>query len=372
MERRSALGFIGASALVAGCGQGESEGSEQDWPEVTWRLITSWPKNFPGLGTTPEKLAKMVSAMTNGKFTIKVYGAGEVAPALGVFDNVSSGAAQMGHSGAYYWKGKLAAASFFTCVPFGMNAREMLAWIDHGGGQELWNKLYAPYNLMPLAGGNSGVQMGGWFNKAIDSMDDIKGLKMRIPGIAGEIWNRAGGTAVTLPGAELFQALEKGTIDATEWLGPANDLAFGLPQIARYYYTPGWHEPGSLLEFTIHQPAFEALPRHYQEILKVACRAANDNMMSFYTFANAQALEEIKANPKVELRRFPDDVLKTLFTLTEETLSDMASQDTSVREVYESYQKFQRQAQAYHSVSEEAYYRVRAELTPVVESDSRS
>lgn len=366
MKRRAALGLISASTLVAACNQDTmSSAGGDDSPEVNWRLITSWPKNFPGLGAAPEKMAKMVSAMTKGKFNIKVYGAGEIAPALGVFDNVSSGAAHMGHSGAYYWKGKLAAAPFFTCVPFGMNAREMHSWIDYGGGQQLWDALYAPYNLIPLIGGNSGVQMGGWFNKAIDSIDDIKGLKMRIPGIAGEIWNRAGGTAVTLPGAELFQALEKGTIDATEWLGPANDLAFGLPQIAKYYYMPGWHEPGAMLEFTLHKPSFEALPAHYQEVLKVACRAASDDMMSFYTYANTQALQEIKANPDVKLRSFPVDVLEKLHELAQETLNDMASKDEDVRKVYESYRAFQQQAQEYHTVSEEAYYRVRSALAPV-------
>jgi TRAP-type mannitol/chloroaromatic compound transport system substrate-binding protein len=186
---------------------------------------------------------------------------------------------------------------------------------------------------------------------------------MRIPGIAGEIWNKAGGTAVTLPGSEIFQALEKGTIDATEWLGPANDLACGLPQIAIYYYMPGWHEPGAMLEFTINKQSFEALPVHYQAILKAACRAASEQMLNFYTYANAKALQSIKDNPDVELRMFPVDVLEKLYELTQETLTEMAAQDDMVKEVYDSYRKFQSEAQEYNAVSEEAYYRVRSAIT---------
>lgn len=209
-----------------------------------WRLVTTWPKKFPGLGLAPENFADLLNKMSNGRIQITVYGANEIVPAMGVFDAVSSGSVEMGHGAAYYWKGKIPASSFFTAIPFGMNATEFNAWLHYGGGLEMWRDIYAPFNLIPFAGGNTGVQMGGWFNREINSIADFKGLKMRIPGYAGEIFTRAGGTAVNIPGGELYTALQSGVIDATEWVGPYNDRAFGFQQIAKFYYYPGWQEPG--------------------------------------------------------------------------------------------------------------------------------
>ncbi len=227
-----------------------------------WKLVTSWPKNFPGLGTAPEKFSVMVDEMSAGRLKVKVYGAGDLVPALEVFDAVSRGTVEMGHSGAYYWKGKSPAAQFFYISSIWLN-RTRNEWLDsirrrHGNFGKNCTHLF---NLIPLSGGNTGVQMGGWFNKEINSIDDLKGLKMRIPGLGGEVLARAGGTPVTLPGAELFTALQTGAIDATEWVGPYNDLAFGLHKAAKYYYYPGWHEPGSMMEFTVNKQAFETLPK---------------------------------------------------------------------------------------------------------------
>ena len=205
-----------------------------------WRMVTTWPKNLPGLGTAPERMAENIRTMSQGRLNIKVYGAGEVVPALEVFEAVSQGTVQMGHGAAYYWRGKVPIAQFFTAVPFGLTAQEMNGWLLHGGGMELWRELYARYNLVPIPGGNTGVQMAGWFNREINSLDDFKGLKMRIPGMGGEVFERAGGTAINLPGGEIFTSMQTGVIDATEWVGPYNDLAFGLHQVARYYYYPGW------------------------------------------------------------------------------------------------------------------------------------
>ena len=213
-----------------------------------WRLVTSWPKNYPGLGMAPERIADLVEEMSDGQMKITVYGAGEQVPAFGVFDAVSSGSHQMGHSGGYFWKGKVPAAQFFTSVPFGLTADEINAWVNHGGGLELWREIYEPFNIYPIPAGNTGTQMFGWFNKEINSLEDIKGLKMRIPGIGGEVLKEAGGIPVTLPGGELFTALQTGVIDATEWVGPYNDLTFGFHQAAKYYYYPGWHEPGPMPE----------------------------------------------------------------------------------------------------------------------------
>ncbi len=210
--------------------------------------------------------------MCGGRIQVKVYGAKELVPAFEVFDAVSRGTAEMGHGAAYYWKGKNEAAQFFSTVPFGLTAQEMNGWIYHGGGQALWEELYDQFGLVPAPAGNTGVQMGGWFNKEINCLADLKGLKMRIPGLGGEVLRRAGGTPVNLPGGELFTSLQSGTIDATEWVGPYNDLAFGLYKAAKYYYYPGFHEPGTFLEAMINQKALESLPEDLQAIVMNACR----------------------------------------------------------------------------------------------------
>ena len=221
--------------------------------------------------TGPERLARLIGEMSGGRLVIKVYGAGELVPAFEVFDAVAQGTAQLGHGASYYWKGKVPATQFFAAMPFGINAQEFNVWIYHGGGLELWRELYARFGLVPEPAGNTGVQMGGWFNKEINSVADLEGLRMRIPGIGGEVLRKVGGTPVNIPGAELFTALESGTIDATEWVGPMNDLAFGLFRAAKYYYYPGWHEPGTALEAVVNREAYEALPPDLQAIVEVAC-----------------------------------------------------------------------------------------------------
>lgn len=350
--------------LLSACGETTTEvGAKSAEPQQTfeWKLVTSWPKNFPGLGTGPEKFSKMVEEMSAGRLKIKVYGAGQLVPALEVFDAVSRGTAQMGHSGAYYWKGKAPAAQFFTSVPFGLTAQEMHGWIHYGGGMELWQEVYAPFNLIPLAGGNTGVQMGGWFNKEINSLDDLDGLKMRIPGLGGEVLQRAGGTPVTLPGAELFTALQTGAIDATEWVGPYNDLAFGLYKAAKFYYYPGWHEPGSMMEYTVNKTAFEALPKDLQAIVEVASRAANQDMLDEYTSRNNKALQELINKHGVDVRAYPDDVLQKLKGLSYEVLEELAAKDPMSKKVYESFKAYRDNVVEYHKISEQAYLNARTQ-----------
>ena len=349
--------------LLSACGEKSNEAvTKSAEPQQTfeWKLVTSWPKNFPGLGTGPEKFSKMVEEMSAGRLKIKVYGAGQLVPALEVFDAVSRGTAQMGHSGAYYWKGKAPAAQFFTSVPFGLTAQEMHGWIHYGGGMELWQEVYAPFNLIPLAGGNTGVQMGGWFNKEINSLKDLDGLKMRIPGLGGEVLQRAGGTPVTLPGAELFTALQTGAIDATEWVGPYNDLAFGLYKAAKFYYYPGWHEPGSMMEYTVNKTAFEALPKDLQAIVKVASRAANQDMLDEYTSRNNKALQELVTKHGVEVRAYPDDVLQKLKGLSVDVLEELAEKDPMSKKVYESFKAYRDNVVEYHKISEQAYLNARS------------
>ena len=360
-----ALGLI--SLCLTAC-NGSSSNSQTQSVESNvsqktyqWKLVTSWPKNFPGLGLAPERLSQTVEEMSNGRLKIKVYGAGELVPALQVFDAVSQGTAEMGHSGAYYWKGKAPAAQFFTSVPFGLTAQEINGWIQYGGGYELWKEVYKPFGVIPLSGGNTGVQMAGWFNKEINSLDDLKGLKMRIPGLGGEVFERAGGTAVTLPGAELFNALERGTIDATEWVGPYNDLAFSLHKVAKYYYYPGWHEPGSMMEFTVNSKAFDSLPKDLQTILTVATKAINQDMLDEYTARNNAALQDLVNKHGVEVRKLPDDVLLKLRNISQEVLKEMSQEDPLIKKVYESFEAYKTSIVEYHRISEQAFINARTQ-----------
>jgi TRAP-type mannitol/chloroaromatic compound transport system substrate-binding protein len=321
--------------------------------------VTTWPKKFPGLGLAPENFAQLVKEMSNGRLNISVHGANEIVPALGVFDAVSAGSVEMGHGAAYYWKGKIPAAAFFTSVPFGMNAQEFNGWLHYGGGLELWREIYEPFNIIPFAGGNTGVQMGGWFNKEINSVADLKGLKMRIPGFGGEVFTRAGGTAVNIPGGELYTALQSGVIDATEWVGPYNDRAFGFQQIAKYYYYPGWQEPGPSLEFTVNKTAYASLPADLQAIIAVATKAINQDMLDEYTARNNAALTDLLKMDGLELRRFPDDVLTTFKQLSFEIYQETSAKDPSFAKVYKSYKQYLDEIKTYHKISEQAYYDLR-------------
>ena len=349
--------------LLVGCGESSNEGNANDSLEqeqYNWRLVTAWPKNYPGLGMAPERIADLVEEMSNGQMKITVYGAGEQVPAFGVFDAVSSGSHQMGHSGGYFWKGKVPAAQFFTGVPFGLTADEINAWTNRGGGLELWREIYEPFNIYPIPAGNTGTQMFGWFNKEINSLEDIKGLKMRIPGIGGEVLKRAGGIPVTLPGGELFTALQTGVIDATEWVGPYNDLTFGFQQTAKYYYYPGWHEPGSMLELLINKDAWNSLPKHLQAIIETASKAVNQDILDEYTARNNKALRELVDVHGVELRRLPDDVIAEFKIIANDILEENAAEDETVNKVYQSYLKFKNEVSEYHKVSEDAFVEARS------------
>lgn len=324
-----------------------------------WKLVTTWPKNFPGLGSGAENFSRYVNEMSAGRLTVRVYGAGEIVPAFEVFDAVSQGVADAGHGAAYYWKGKIPSSVFFTALPFGLNAQETNAWLHYGGGLELWREAYAPSNIIPFAGGNTGVQMAGWFNKEINSVEDLKGLKMRIPGLAGEVFAAAGGTAVRIPGSELYTSLQTGVIDATEWVGPYNDLALGLHEVAKYYYYPGWHEPGSMLELIVNKQSFEALPADLQAIVTYASKAANQDMLDEFTARNNAALRQLIDEHDVQLRRLPDDVLQQLWRGSEIVMQQLVARDPMAARVYASYKDFYDGVRAYHHISEQAYINAR-------------
>ncbi|HEY9148990.1 MAG TPA: TRAP transporter substrate-binding protein [Gammaproteobacteria bacterium] len=358
MKRRDLLKGIGAGSVIAGASLAAP--AVQAKAKYQWKMVTTWPKNFPGLGTGANRLAELINEMSGGRIEVKVFGAGELVPAFEIFDAVSKGTAQMGHGAAYYWKGKSEAAQFFAAVPFGFTAQEMNAWLYHGGGMELWRETYEPFGLVPTAALNTGVQMGGWFNKEINSLKDLQGLKMRIPGLGGEVLKRLGGTPVSLPGGEIFPSLKSGAIDATEWVGPYNDLAFGLYKAAKYCYYPGWHEPGTTLECFINKEAFEALPADLQAIVLNASKVANLDGLSELTARNNEALQTLVNKHKVELRRFPDDVLQQLSKVSDEVVAEIADKDEMSKKVYQSYKQFRDQVMQWHDVSERAYLNARA------------
>ena len=354
------LPLLPAALLLTGCDgspndsvAGQSASSPRE--TYTWRMVTAWPKNFPGLGTATENFASLVDEMSDGRLKVRVFGAGELVPDLEVFDAVSRGTVEMGHSASYYWKGKIPAAQFFTTMPFGMTATQMNGWLHYGGGYELWKELYAPYDVLPLAAGNTGTQMAGWFNREINSVKDLRGLKMRIPGLGGEVLKRVGGAVVTLPGREIYTSFQTGVIDATEWVGPYNDLAFGLHQVAKYYYYPGWQEPGPVLEAIVNKQAFEKLPKDLQAIVRTAARAVNQDMLDEFTARNNAALNELVQKHGVEVRRLPDEVLQELRVVADELVAEIPGDDPLAKRIHDSYSSFRESIFSYHNVAEHAY-----------------
>ncbi|MEM7083417.1 MAG: TRAP transporter substrate-binding protein [Pseudomonadota bacterium] len=365
MKRRDFVAGLGLGSLatsIAACSQADTTtdcGPGLTGKPIKWNMVTSWPPMFPGLGTAADYLGRTIESASGGRIQVKVYAAGELVPALEVFDAVSSGSAQIGHTGAYYWKGKSPATQLFGAVPFGMNAAEYAGWLYEGGGQALYMKLYDRFNLVPFLAGFTGVQMGGWFNREINSVDDLKGLKMRIPGLGGEVFTRAGGVSVNRPGGEIFTALQTGDIDATEWVGPYNDLSFGFYKAAKYYYYPGWHEPNAALECIVNKDAFTALPDDLKQIVQLACDSATLRMHAEYTRNNPRALRTLINEHNVELREFPRDVLKRLQAISNEVLQELSNSDADFNEIYASYSAFFGEVQPFHEVSELSYYNAR-------------
>ena len=362
MRRRDFLSTCAAGALVAGCARDEA-GTD---PAVTansthdWKMITSWPLNFPGFGTAARFLADSIERNSGGRLRVKVFAADELVPAFEVFDAVARGTAEMGHSSPIYWKGQIPTAQFFSGIPFGMLPVEFNAWLYHGGGQQLWDETYATAGLLPFSAGNTGPQMGGWFRRTIESVADLVGLKMRMPGLGAEVLKRAGATPVNIPGGELFTALQTGAIDATEWSGPYNDQAFGLHEIAPYYYYPGWHEPSGTLECLVNIDAFDQLPEDLRSVVRSACRETNEIISAEFTARNQAALRQLVDEHGVELRRFPDDVLRRLKELTGNVIADARADDPLTDRVARSYAAFQQESLRWRAVSTDAFLDARS------------
>ncbi len=365
MKKRDFIRRAGAAslgALAVGAVSCAPEKLEQEQAGINfnksyrWKMTTTWPPNFPVLGEGCKLFAQWVNQMSGGRMEITVFGGGELIPALEGFDAVSNGAVEMNHGAAYYWGGKLPAAQFFAAVPFGMNAQQMGSWIISGGGLQLWEELYAPHNLIPMICGNTGVQVGGWFNKEINSMADVKGLKMRIPGLGGKVFSQAGGTPVTVSGGEIYTNLERGVIDATEWIGPYHDYQMGLHEVAKYCYFPGWHEPGPVLELLINKDKFLELPSDLQEIIRTAAYRLNRWMMSEFDAKNGAYLSKIIEENKVQIRRFPQEVMDGFRKATDEVLTDLVLKDAWSKKVYEHYQQFRSTIKPWSDISEKEYY----------------
>lgn len=324
------------------------------------KMVTTWPKDFPGLGTAATRAAERINAMTDGAITVRVFAGGELVPPLEAFDAVQSGTADMYHGADYYWQGKSQAFNFFTTVPGGFLAPELNAWIHHGGGQALWDELSGGFGIKPLLCGNTGVQMGGWFNKEIKSPDDFNGLKIRMPGLGGEVMRRLGCAVQNLPGGEIFPALQAGTIDGTEWVGPWNDLAFGFYKVTKFYYWPGFHEPGSALALGISRSVWDSLTKTQQQIIAACAAAENDYVYAEFMARNGQALQTLIREHGVQLRRFPDEVLKAIGRATAEVMAEVGDSDPLTKKVYESYVAFRREVSEWTALSEQGYANARA------------
>lgn len=301
------------------------------------KLATSWPAHFPIMGVGVERFAQRVKDISGGSLEIKLYPKNVLVPALAVFDACSSGQIDAFHSGPYYWKGKNSAFSLYSGIPFGFTAEEINSWMLFGGGLELWREQYAKYNLYPFMGGNTNIQMGGWFRKPIESLEDMKGLKMRIPGLGGEVFAKMGVNPILLPAGEIYTSLERGVIDATEWVGPALDMKMGFYKVAPYYYS-GWHEPGSILELTFNKKSWEKLGFEHQSMIEVASSEMNSNMTYEFHAENIKALQKLK-ELNVNMMEYPKDVIKAGKTALNEVISELSAKNKDFQRVYNSIDK---------------------------------
>ncbi|EAR62366.1 TRAP transporter substrate-binding protein [Neptuniibacter caesariensis] len=319
------------------------------------KLAETWPTNFPVFGDATKNMAALAEKMSNGRLKITIDSKNKHKAPLGVFDMVRSGQYDMGHSASYYWKGKVPNTLYFTTMPFGMTAPEQYGWFYYGGGQELMDEVYGKFNLMSFPGGNTGNQMGGWFQKEINSLDDLKGLKMRIPGFAGEVLAKLGAKPTNIPAGELYTALERRTIDALEWVGPSLDLRMGFHKIAPYYYT-GWHEPATELQFLINKKKFERLPADLQQILKTAMRTAAYDMYIQSYHASAENWASMKTEfPDIQVKSFPNEVIDAMRKANDELLAEKAAADPLAKKILDSQAEYLKKARAWTDISDRAY-----------------
>jgi TRAP-type mannitol/chloroaromatic compound transport system substrate-binding protein len=326
----------------------------QSRPRVYWRLASSFPRGLDTIFGAAETLSKRVAALTDDMFQIQVYPAGELVPGLQVLDAVQQGTIQAGHSGSYYYTGKHPALAFDTTVPFGLTARGQTAWLLEGGGVERLRGVFADFDIVNFPGGNTGAQMGGWFREPIGSVADLQGLNMRIPGQGGEVMSRLGVSVQVLAGGDIYPALERGAIDATEWVGPYDDEKLGFWEVAKHYYYPGWWEPGPEITFYVHRPEWERLPRSYQEAFEVATREASVGMLAQYDARNPQALSRLLSRG-VQLHRFPDDLMEAALRESVALQEEQAAANSDYRRIYEEWKRFRRDSFRWLSTTDHSY-----------------
>lgn len=323
MKRRAffktaGAGAVGAAAATAGLAVPAIAQGNQ-----TWRMVTTWPKNFPGLGVGAQRLADRITAASGGRLTIQVYAAGEMVPALQSLDAVIDGSAEMSHGASYYWQNKSQGLAFFTGVPYGMTSRELAAWVRFLGGQEIWDEIYDQFGVQGFLSGDTGTQAGGWFKNELTGVADVNGLRFRTPGLGGQVWAKLGAAVTNLPAGEIFAALQSGTLDAAEFVGPYNDLALGFYQICKNYYFPSFVEPGLATELVVNKAKFQELPEDLQAIVRGAAQAEYDQVASDFYANDPRALATLVGEHGVQVRRFPDEILEAGAKAAQEILTGM-------------------------------------------------
>ncbi len=359
MERRNFLkGAALAGAAAAASTALAAPAIAQNKREL--KMVMAWPKNSPGAGTSGQRVADRITQLSGGALTVKVYGAGELVPAFQSFDAVSAGDADMYHAAEYYFQGKAKGYNFLTAVPFGMTGIETHAWIRYGGGQELWDELSAGFNIKGFPSHTTGTQMGGWFRKEINTVDDFKGLKMRMPGLGGEVLRALGATPLNLPIGEIYPSLQSGAIDATEWVGPWQDLAFGFYKICKNYYGPGFHEPGTVASFGINKKLYDSLPKDQQELISVVIKAEAQDQSSEFNALNQSSLDTLVNKHGVKVRAFPEELMMKAKAAAADVVASMAATDAMTKRIADSYEAFLKQSVEYAPRAELGYMNFRA------------
>lgn len=355
MERRHFLQGAGAGTAAV-----LSPGFSRASDAMELRLAMSWLKNSPGTGATAERLARRIEMLSGNRISIKIFAANELVSPFEVLEAVGAGTADLGHSAAFFWQGKMRASVFFTAVPFGLTPQEHMVWIYHSGGQQLWDELYAPFNVKPFLASNTSIGMGGWFKKKIESIDDIAGLKYRMPGLGGEVFRRLGAVPVTLPPPDIAPALHSGAVDAAEWLGPWSDLAMGFYKSAPYYYGPGFHEPNGAGEFLVNRELWQQLPDDLKQVIDIACIAEHAYSLTEIDWTNPQALQKLVTDHGTQILQFPDDVTTAARSAADEVLDDLALHDDITGKVTRSYRETRDTQIEWSKVSSLAFLRARS------------
>ncbi len=355
MKTAAAAGVAGAAAAASAFPRPAISAGHKEL-----KLVTSFPKNFPGLGTSANRVAARITAATGGRVTVKLFNAGELVPAFGVFDAVSQGNAEMYFSAEYYFPSKSQAFNFFTAVPFGMTAGEQYAWILYGGGQQLWDDLHAQFGMKPFIGPSTGTQMGGWLNKQITKLDDFKGVKFRMPGLGGEVLRALGVAVVNLPGGEIFPALQSGAIDGTEWVGPWHDLAFGFHKVVKNYHWPGFHEPGTSPSYAVNKEFWDSLDAQDQGIIEAVLQAECFVQTVEYDGASPASLDKLITEHGVMMHKYPDELLQELGRISGEVVDDVGNTDATTKAVWESYRAFRAKAIGWTKVGLQGFVNARA------------